>query len=98
MAAAVASARAIYKQQKAKNLNASDGLGKWVSEFQNASQSLGFAGGDDDDDAGAAAKKRGEARRASVAQRFEARETDCYVASRTGCTRAWSRRAGSTTS
>ena len=33
MAAAVASARAIYKQQKAKNLNASDGLGKWVSEF-----------------------------------------------------------------
>ena len=79
MAAAVASARAIYKQQKAKNLNASDGLGKWVSEFQNASQSLGFAGGDDDDDAGAGAKKRGEARRASVAQRFEARETDCYV-------------------
>ena len=30
MAAAVASARAIYKQQKAKNLNASDGLGKWA--------------------------------------------------------------------
>ena len=78
MAAAVAAARALYKQQKAK-LNTSDPHVKWVSEFQNASQSLGFAGGDDDDDSAGGAKKRGELRAAAIEKRFAARETNAYV-------------------